>query len=105
MDYKLNRDFDIEFTEWGDFQTVEGREEFEQKLIVRLHANERPLIGANSTSSSVKEKARQIITRTAREFEVVDTIAQLNISTETPVGQTLKITVAYDTGNSFTRSI
>jgi hypothetical protein len=105
MDYKLDEDFDIEFTDWGDFKTVDGREEFEQQLHVRLHDNQRRILGDKSSSETTKEKIRQIVARVAKQEGVIERVASLNISDLSSASQSINVELAYDTGETFTESL
>lgn len=103
MDYALNQQRDIHFTEWGDFATVTGRSEFEQAVVIALESEEGGLLGDTTRHSNVKEKARLATIRTAKQFEEINNIQDIDVSLPEP--GTLAVSVTYLTGETFTETL
>lgn len=105
VDYSINDKFDIHFNEWKDFATVDGLEEFEQDVVIQLHDNERDILGARSNSDVAKQKIELAVTRVARQFGVIDSIAELNVSEVRDETASYQVEVTYLTGETFSEEL
>ncbi|WP_372611601.1 hypothetical protein [Halomonas sp.] len=105
MDYSLNSDMDIHFTEWGDFVTVEGIEEFQQALTVQLHDQQRILFGSTANDATLELRVKQIVTRLANQYSVIDSIDHLKVTRTNTASDTVKIIIGFNTGDSFEETL
>lgn len=103
VDYKLDDSFDFQINEWNDFDTVEGLSEFEQNVVVTLHDEQDDII-QRGFGNTARQKIRLAVTRTAKQFDEIDNIAQLEISRVTDARKAFAVNIIYDTGDSFSRS-
>lgn len=100
VDYSINENFDIHRNEWGDFVTVDGLAEFEQDVVVQLHANQRDLIYQNK-SDTTKQKIKLQVQRIARQFDVIDSISRISVEKTLGEEASYEVEVWYNTGDTF----
>lgn len=105
VDYSINSDFDIHFTEWGDFAVVDGLEEFEQDVVIRLHENQKSIYRDEAGRKIEREKIRLSVTRVAKEFDVIDSIENISITEVQAADKSYQVEVTYKTGDIFTEEI
>jgi hypothetical protein len=104
VDYSINRDFDIYFNEWGDFVTVDGLAEFEQDVVIQLHDNLESVI-SGSNSENAEEKITLEVARVARQFDVIDSIKNIDVSRSFEGRGTYEVLVTYNTGDTFVEEL
>lgn len=100
VDYSINGDFELQFTPWDDFVTVEGLEEFEQDIVIQIHDKQRELFNQRHRKSTPNKIRLQII-RIAKEFDVIDEIIEININKIAGESASYEVEVIYNTGDTF----
>lgn len=103
VDYSIDEDFDLHFNEWDDFAVVDGIDEFEQDVVVTLHYEMRNII--NSPSSTARQKIRHAVNRTAKEYNVIENIASIEITNPIDSPDTFAVNIIYETGGQFQETI
>lgn len=101
MDIRLDSNFDIALDHRNDLPVVEGREEFEQALRVRVTDYFYNIIGAGSpktAASFVRVEARRVAT----DMDEIDNLSQIVIEADEDRPNTLGVSVIYNTGDDFT---
>jgi flavin-binding protein dodecin len=79
VDYSINGQKDLHFTEYDKFVTVDGREEFQQNVVIALQAAQADLIGQTS-DDTITEKIQLAVSRVAKAMDNLDSIRQVNVS-------------------------
>ena len=104
VDYSLNNGFDVYLNGMGKLDSVSGREEFEQDVIVELHYS---LLGATGgiNQENLKEKVNTIVRRTATEFDILDSINRISIREHPDEPNTVQLFVEYTSNETFEESI
>lgn len=87
-----------------DLATVEGREAFEQAVVITLYKFQEGLLGDTGTDS-IEQKLRQSITRVARRYGEIESIEQLNIERKQESPETYRVTVVYNIGSAFSEEV
>jgi len=100
VDYYLNGDYQTEDDGNGGFRLVDGKEEFEQEVIVRLREEQRDIL-QNGFSDTAREKIRLAINRTAQSFDLINQIRNINISRPIDKPSTFAVEVTFVTGGNF----
>lgn len=98
MDIGLNDNFDVTFDDRNDLPTVTGRAKFEQRLRISVTSFFQTVIGdlnRPATIPLIEEEARRI----AREYDVIQRIAQVSVEYDSDEPNILNLTVIYDTGD------
>lgn len=101
FDLALDENFDVFISHRGDLATVEGRDRFEQEIIVRLTNRMGGMIG-KVDDDSVKNVARIHARRVAAETNNLSAIADFEAKFSDEKPETLQITLFYDTGEELT---
>jgi len=105
VDYSINKEFDIHLTKWGDFVTVDGREEFEQDIVIQLHDKFDEVLGFRGSRDSTKHKIKLAVTRIAEEFDQIDSIKNIDVVRSRDASSTYQVEVTYDTGDTFSEEL
>lgn len=105
VDYYITKDFDLELTDWDDIKTVQGKEEFEQSLVITAHKELDTIIGSPSQSNSTEERIKLICQRIAEKFDVVDYIQKIAVNRTRNESSTVKIDIYYVAGDNFSELI
>jgi hypothetical protein len=100
VDYYLNESFEIEDDQHGGYKLVDGKEEFQQKVIVELTEREREIM-RNGFTKTTKEKIQLAVQRTAQNFNLVNEIRNINISRPVDKRSTFEVEVTFVTGGNF----
>lgn len=87
-----------------DIAVVEGREAFEQAVIISLFQLQEGLLG-NTANRSIEQRLRQTVTRVARRYDEIDSIEQLNIERSQTNSEVYKVKIVYDIGESFAEEV
>ncbi|AGM10901.1 hypothetical protein M193_gp029 [Halorubrum tailed phage 7] len=87
-----------------DIATVEGREAFEQAVVITLNRVQEGLFG-DTGSDSIEQKLRQSITRVARRYGEIEGIEQLKIERKSESSDTYQVTVVYNIGSAFSEEV
>jgi uncharacterized protein with HEPN domain len=99
-DVSLNQFFSIHSDDnTGDIGTVEGREAFEQAVVVLL--NRLQLQDLGESSQTVPEKVRQKVTRVAAYFDEIESVSDLSVHRSNQNQTTIVVEIVYDTGGYF----
>jgi hypothetical protein len=101
VDYSLDGNFELERTEWNDFETVDGLEEFEQDLAVSIHFRMKELLSGAVGSSSIKGKIRSQVYRVAQLYEVIEQISSVTVTRELAGENSYRVEVTYRTEQPF----
>ena len=104
-DLAVNRFFSVYLDpDTLDLATVEGREAFEQAVVITLNRLQEGLLGDTRTDS-IEQKLRQSITRTARRYGEIESIEQIKIERAPESPETYQVTVLYDIGTAFSDEV
>lgn len=105
VDYGINGDFDIYFSDFRDFVEVDGRAEFEDDVVTRLHDEFRDVIGRRGIDDTIEQKIELAVTRVARDFDIIDSISRINIFRVDFEPDTIGVEITYNTGDTFEETI
>jgi hypothetical protein len=100
MDIGLDSNFDFSLDHRNDLPLVRGREEFEQRLRIRLTSYYTELIGENADlnlAALLKLEARRV----ADEDDSIDAVHNIIISPDPDAPNTVEVRVVYATGDDF----
>lgn len=103
VDYALNGNFDVYFNEWNDLKTVDGKEEFEQDVVVTLHDEMDDIIQYGFTDTA-RQKIKLAINRTAESYGVIDSIRDVVITKSIDKPYTFEVEIVYSVGDTFTET-
>jgi hypothetical protein len=105
VDYSVDSTFDLHFTGNGDFAIVEGREEFEEDFVIELDSEFGNLLTTTTGNKAVREKIHLIAVRTAKKYDVVDRLQEIQITEPVDKPYTIEIELLYDTGETFQETL
>lgn len=105
VDYSIDDSFDLHFNDRDNFEEVDGKEEFEQDLVIRIHDEFREIIEGYNSSENITEKVQLFVKRIASEHEVIDSIEQLVITRPVETPGTVNVEIGYSTGRTFEETI
>jgi len=101
VDYSIDGSFDIHFTEWDDFVTVDGLAEFEQDVVIQLHENLEVAQSHRGSQKTAKDKIRLQVSRVAKQFGVIDAIKNISVEKIRGTAGSYAVEVTYQTGDTF----
>lgn len=104
-DYSIDSNFDLHFNDVNDFVTVDGRREFEQDLVVRLHFDLADLLGTDLRSTNTEKKINLLATRVAKEYDQLDKLEDVSANRSVDQPNTLDVQITYSSGEIFEESI
>jgi hypothetical protein len=105
VDYAVDETFDIFKTQFNDIAEVDGYDEFEDDLLIRLHYSVDEYIGDLRLTETIEDKVILLVTRTAREYGFIDEIEQIDVNEVTGSTDTLSVTIVYSTVRDFQETI
>lgn len=105
VDYSVNGTFDLHRTDQNDFAVVDGREEFEQDLIIQIHDRFSDIIGGKKNSDTIKEKVSLLANRLAKEFGVIDEVQQIRVNELPDKPETVSLEIFYVSGENFEETL
>ncbi|AGC34298.1 T4 gp25-like baseplate wedge protein [Haloarcula virus HCTV-15] len=94
MDLALNSDFSVFLDDRNDLAVVEGREAFEQSVVITLTDFMQDVL-SNYNPDTIKSKLRLQVTRVAREHDQIQSIDYINIYRKQDAGDTYVVEVVY----------
>lgn len=97
-DVELDQDFDINISENGDFGTVNGLEEYEQKLKLTITAFFFEHIG-DKNNSNVARKLRMEARRAIENIDAIESVRSISVSNQE--GDTLNMEIEYNYNQNF----
>jgi hypothetical protein len=111
VDYSLNENKDLHFTEFNKFVLVDGREEFEQNVMTLLQAAQADLIG-QTNDDTISEKIELAVSRVAKANENLDSINDINVRKpgdrvlggQQPAGK-ITVEIVYTSGETFEETV
>lgn len=104
MDIGLNNKFNIELDDRNDLPTLSERQEFEQRLALAVNGRYQDAIG-QSTEKTILELIEVEAKRVARDFDVIDRVAYINVEPDNEQPNTINLTLTYETGETFGVSV
>lgn len=60
VDYYINENWDIEFTEWGDFRTATGTDSLIQNFVITAAENTNDIVGEQMTATKLSRHTRRL---------------------------------------------
>lgn len=105
VDYSVDDSFDIHFTEHGDIAEVDSYEEFEENILIRIHFALQEYIGGTRQTETIRERVELLVTRTAREEGIIDSIKRISVTEAGTATDTLTVEISYDTVRNFEETI
>jgi uncharacterized protein YpmB len=103
-DLKIDSDFTLSRYKNSSYQSVSGRDEFEQSVMIALQ-NRLEKINEFSSNGSTEQKLRLAINRTARENNRLEQIQRTTISEKDGEPNTLQVEIVYLTGETFSDTL
>ena len=105
FDLALNSNFSVHLDDRNDLATVEGREAFEQSVVIRLtdFMNER--LPGLSDGDGLKQKIELEVSRVARDHSKLDSIERIEISEKADEPGTYTVKIVYSTGEQFSTNL
>lgn len=101
VDYAIDETFNLDRSEWDDFRTVDGLEEFEQDIAIQIHFRMQELLSTVAGSNTIKEKIRAEIYRIAQNHEVIDRIRGVEINKTRNTEGRYSVVVSYISDEPF----
>lgn len=106
VDYSIDSSFDLRLGKTNNTPlTVEGKEEFEEDVVIRLYDDFRDVIEGYTTSENVTEKIQLVIRRLASETNIINSIERISVSRAIDRPETVIIEIGYSTGESFEETL
>lgn len=105
FDLALNSNFSVHLDDRNDLATVEGREAFEQSVVVLLTEFMHERLPGLSEGQTLKQKIRLEVSRVARDHDELDSIASLNIREKPGEPDTYLVQIIYESGQDFSTDI
>lgn len=97
-DLALDGDFDVFLDDRNDVSTVEGRDEFEQTVAIKLTSFMYNIAG-DTDFQTLKEKIRLQVSRVARSHDMLDSIEDIEVSRHPDKASTVVVLLRYSSGN------
>lgn len=104
MDILLDDNFDVHLDDTSDLATVDGRQEFEQRLRIALTRRYYNLIG-DGPRDSIIEFLEIEAERVAGDLEQLDELADIQIEFSDTSPNTVEVSAVYDVGDNVSFSI
>lgn len=101
VDYAVDSTFDLFKTDHNDIAEVDGIEEFEQKISIRLHYKIKEYVEGYKDTDALLERVNLIVTRVAREEDVLDSIVSINASEVPEKKETLAVEIVYESADNY----
>jgi hypothetical protein len=105
FDLALNSNFSVHLDDRNDLATVEGRDAFEQSVVIRLTEFMNESLPGLTDGQTLKEKIRLEVSRVARDHDELDSIASLTISEKEDQPDTFTVQLVYESEQSFSTDI
>lgn len=105
VDYSVDETFDLYFDENKDFAIVEGREEFQEDLTVRMDEEFSEVVGGYRDTNTVIERLELMASRLAKEFEIIDDIQRIFAYEPLDKPETIALEITYATGDTFEETL
>lgn len=101
VDYKVDKNFNLVRNDFGQFEEVTGKKEFQQAVVFELTERQQQLVGKSSTDNTVVSKMNLIINRVAKEFDEIDSIDNISVRPNQTASGNFEVGITYDTGDTF----
>lgn len=105
VDYSVDDSFDIHFEDEESIAEVDGREEFEEDIIIQLDSRLGELTGGYKDRSTIEEKVELLASRAAREFDLIDRINRIVAYEPIDKPETISLEIEYISGATFEESL
>lgn len=106
VDLAVDENFEVFIDHRGDIGTVKGRDAFEQRLIIHLTEELRPLIGRqNVDRESITSLAENRIENITDAIDGLEEVVAFSATFPPDRQKVLEIEVIYDTGDDLTFDI
>jgi hypothetical protein len=105
VDYSINNEFDIRLDDHNTPETVDGKDEFEEDVVIRLYNDFRAVIEGYSTSENITEKIQLVVRRLAAESGVIDSIERILVSRAVDRPETVIVEIMYSSGETFEETL
>jgi hypothetical protein len=104
VDYKVDKNFNLVRTKYGNLEQVFAKEEFQQELAIKLAEKEDEIIGRTRDNAAVS-KINLIVKRVAQEFDEIDGISNISVNKDKTALDSYRVNIRYDTGETFEETI
>ena len=104
-DFKIDQYLQIQRNEQGQFPSVDGKDEFHQSVVTRLHDRFDELIVGGRLDDNTENKLRLEAKRVAQEHDFIDQIGQIVVQRTNSANGTVEIFIDYPSGKTFTEEI
>lgn len=98
-DLALNDNFSVHLDDRNDLATVEGRDAFEQSVVVMLTEFMDETLPGLKRGENIESKIQLQVTRVARSHDNLDTIQRVEVSEKEDVPDTYQVEIFYDSGD------
>lgn len=99
-DIALNENLEVIIDGRNDLKLVDGRQQFEQALALRLHATFYEEAGSLNTAEAMRLVEMRAV-RVAQEYDRVDSVASILVEESDDIPDSIDVTVTYLTGETF----
>jgi len=96
-DLALNEKFEVFVNARGDIAFVNGKEAFEQELLLRISSKYLDIVGENDRGT-VTDLLELEAERTAKEMDALEKISDISVIFPDDAVNTVEVTIIYDTG-------
>lgn len=105
VDYSIDESFDIHFNDEGGIAEVDGKDEFEQDLVITIHDEFSEVINGYNGSENIAQKIQLLVKRIATEYNVMDSVERIIISEPEDKPETVLVEIGYSTGETFEEAL
>lgn len=105
VDYSVDESFDLHFNDRDNFVEVDGKDEFEEDLVIRIHDRFEEVIEGYNRSGNITEKIQLLIKRVASEYGIIDSIKRLVVKEPVDQPETVLVEIGYSSGETFEETI
>jgi hypothetical protein len=96
QDLGLNSNFSVHLDDRNDLATVEGREAFEQSVVMMLTDFMYDTLPGLSRRKTIEQRIQLEVTRVAREHDLLENITRMEIREKPGTADTYQVEVVYE---------
>lgn len=104
VDYSVDESFDLHFDD-NNFVEVDGKDEFEEDLVIRIHDRFEEVIEGYNRSGNITGKIQLLVKRIASEYGIIDSIEKLVVTKPVDTPETVLVEIGYSSGETFEKTI
>lgn len=95
FDLRLNSNFDLVIDDRNDLATVEGRDQFEQEVVIYVTEYMYGVIGTTG-EDTMRERLRLQVNRVADDHDLINRVADVKVTPSAEKANTFEVRIIYD---------